>query len=105
MGVKGETFPHPSVVDDYLSTIDPEEVNQLLVELFISCQKSKIFYNHCATLLPHQSFHIGVEGFRSRMKFAKDRLEQLVNVLWIEINASQCLQRERIQFRYQFDTS
>jgi hypothetical protein len=63
MGVKGETFPHPSVVDDYLSTIDPEEVNQLLVELFISCQKSKIFYNHCATLLPPQSFHIGVDGF------------------------------------------
>lgn len=63
MGIQRETFPHPSVVNDYLSTIDPEEINKLLIELFINCQKNKIFYNHSETLLPNNSFHIGVDGF------------------------------------------
>jgi hypothetical protein len=56
-------------------------------------------------LFSHTQLARVAKGSRSWMKFAKDLLERLVNVLWIEINASQCIQKAKIQFRYQFNTS
>jgi hypothetical protein len=56
-------------------------------------------------LFSHTQLAREAKGSRSWMKFAKDLLGQLVNLLLVEINASQCMQKEKIQFRYQFDTS
>ena len=56
-------------------------------------------------LFSHTQLAREAKGSRSWMKFAKELLGQLINVLWIEINASQCIQKAKIQFRYQFDTS
>jgi hypothetical protein len=44
-----------------------------------------------------------VKGSRSWMKFAKDLLQELVNVLWREINLSESIQKKKIQFRYEFE--
>lgn len=33
------------------------------MDLFKSCVKNKIFYNHAETILPDNSFHLGVDGF------------------------------------------
>jgi hypothetical protein len=63
MGIQGNSLPHSSVVDDYLALLDPETINSVLMNLFLSCQKNKLFYNHAETLLPNNSFHIGVDGF------------------------------------------
>ena len=63
VGIEGDSLPHPSVVDDYLALLDPEEVNRILMDLFISCQKDKLFYNHAEKLLPNNSFHLGMDGF------------------------------------------
>lgn len=63
LDIADNSIPHRSVVDDYLGTIDPEEINHLLIKLFHWCQKNKLFYNHAETLLPDNSFHLGVDGF------------------------------------------
>jgi hypothetical protein len=39
-------------------------------------------------------------GKRSLMKFAKDMLEQLVNILWSQIETSTVLQKAKVQFRF-----
>ncbi len=44
-------------------------------------------------------------GSRSLMKFAKDMLQQLVNVLWAKIQSSPILKRERVQFRFSWNSS
>ena len=63
LDIEVDSIPHRSVVDDYLGRIDPEEINNLLLKLFYWCQKNKLFYNHAETLLPNNSFHLGVDGF------------------------------------------
>ena len=43
--IEEDSIPHRSVVDDYLDTIKPEEINNILLEIFRWCQKSKLFYS------------------------------------------------------------
>ena len=40
---------------------------------------------------------------RSAMKFAKDMLQQLINISWDVISQSPCLSKPRVQFRYRFN--
>lgn len=61
--IESNSIPHRSVVDDYLRSVEVDEINNLLLELFRWCQKNKLFYNHAETLLPNNSFHLGVDGF------------------------------------------
>ncbi len=61
--VEGNSIPHRSVVDNYLVNIEPDEINNILFELFRWCQKNKLFYNHAESLLPCNSYHLGVDGF------------------------------------------
>lgn len=61
--IEEDSIPHRSVVDDYLDTIKPEEINNILLEIFRWCQKSKLFYNHAESLLPNNNYHLGVDGF------------------------------------------
>jgi hypothetical protein len=42
------------------------------------------------------------KGTRSWMKFAKDLLQQLVEILWSTICASESIQKQKIQFRFMF---
>ncbi len=42
------------------------------------------------------------KGKRSWMKFARDLLQQLVEVTWEAISHSNILQNNKIQFRYDF---
>jgi hypothetical protein len=58
-----DSIPYRSVVDDYLNRIEPEEINNLLLEIFLWCKKSKLFYNHAESLLPNNNYHLGVDGF------------------------------------------
>lgn len=60
---KIKSFPHRTVVNDCLNLIEAEEVNELLFHLFNWAKKNKIFYNHMETLLPHEQFHICIDGF------------------------------------------
>lgn len=57
------SIPHRSTVDDYLATLEVDEINQLLMDLFKECMKNKLFYNHAEHLLPNNQFHIGTDGF------------------------------------------
>lgn len=61
--VESNSVPHRSVVDNYLVNIEPDEINHVLLELFRWCQKNKLFYNHAESLLPNNSYHLGVDGF------------------------------------------
>lgn len=56
-------LPHSSTVDDYLRHIGPEELNNILIEIFRWGHKSKLFYNHAASLLPENSHNLGCDGF------------------------------------------
>jgi hypothetical protein len=57
------SFPHRTVINDYLKCVDADEVNELLILLFNWAKKSKIFYNHMGTLLPNDRFHVCCDGF------------------------------------------
>ncbi len=57
------SLPHSSTIDDYLRHIEPEELNQILLEIFRWGHKSKLFYNHAASLLPENSYNLGCDGF------------------------------------------
>jgi hypothetical protein len=57
------SLPHRTVVNDYLSLVDPDEINELLIDLFNFAKNNKIFYNHMETLLPYNRFHIACDGF------------------------------------------
>jgi hypothetical protein len=61
--IEGECLPHQNAIDDYLANVDPNQINACLMNLFKSCIKNKIFYNHSEILLPGNSFHLGVDGF------------------------------------------
>ncbi len=61
--IEGESLPHQNTVDEYLATIDPNQINVLLMDFFKACLKNKLFYNHAGTLLPENRFHLGVDGF------------------------------------------
>jgi hypothetical protein len=63
MEVEGDTLPKRDCVDDYLSTLDYVEINDLLITMFNWAKANKIFYNHADTLLPNNCFHLGVDGF------------------------------------------
>ena len=61
--VEGDSIPYRTVVDDYLVTINPDEINNVLFKLFVWCQKNKLFYNHAKSLLPDNNYHLGTDGF------------------------------------------
>jgi hypothetical protein len=63
MGIEGDSLPKRDCVDDYLSSIDHTEINDLLIDVFSWAKTNKIFYNHAETLLPNNHFHLGVDGF------------------------------------------
>lgn len=63
LGIEKKSLPHSNAVDDYLARVDPDQINACLMNLFKSCLKNKLFYNHSAALLPGGSFHLGVDGF------------------------------------------
>jgi hypothetical protein len=63
LGVAGDSLPKRDCVDDYLASIDSELLNDLLIQLFHTMNKGKLFYNHAETLLPGNSFHLGVDGY------------------------------------------
>ena len=56
------TLPHRTVVTDCLSLIDPEEINDLLEQLFRWALKSKLFYNHMGVLLPNFTYYLACDG-------------------------------------------
>jgi hypothetical protein len=60
---RGSSLPHRTVVNDYLTLVNPDEINELLIYLFNWAKKNKIFYNHMETLLPNGRFHIACDGF------------------------------------------
>jgi hypothetical protein len=63
MEIQGNKLPKRDCVDDYLATVDGEEINHLLMQLFQWVKKNKIFYNHAGSLLPNNFFHLGIDGF------------------------------------------
>lgn len=63
LNIQGNTLPKRDSVDDYLASIDSELINNLLMQIFHSVKENKLFYNHAASLLPNNSFHLGIDGF------------------------------------------
>lgn len=63
LGVQGNSLPKRDCVDDYLASIDSEIINGLLMQIFQWAKQNKIFYNHAESLLPNNSFHLGIDGF------------------------------------------
>jgi len=63
MEIKNNQLPNRTTVDDYLALINPDEINNLLLELFIWAKKNKLFYNHSETLLPNNRFYLCNDGF------------------------------------------
>lgn len=63
MGIEGDSLPRRDCVDDYLSSLDYTEINDLMIKLFSWAKTNKVFYNHAETLLPYNCFHLGVDGF------------------------------------------
>ena len=62
LGLTNDTLPHRTSVDDYLSKINPDEINDLLVVLFRWAKRKKIFYNHAGNLLPGNRFYLACDG-------------------------------------------
>lgn len=56
-------------------------------------------------LFQHTVVALACRKRRSLMKFAKDMLEQLINISWDLIIRSTILSKPRVQFRYRFDSS
>lgn len=63
LGLENDILPKRDAVDDYLATISWEDINHLLLQIFIWAKQSKLFYNHANTLLPGNHFHLGCDGF------------------------------------------
>lgn len=63
LGVEKDSLPKRDCVDKYLATIDSDIINGLLMQLFYWAKYNKIFYNHAESLLSHNSFHLGIDGF------------------------------------------
>jgi hypothetical protein len=55
-------LPHRTVVTDCLAVISQKEINDLLEKLFKWALKSKIFYNHCGTLIPELMYYLACDG-------------------------------------------
>lgn len=55
------------------------------------------------TLFQHTTVAKVARGSCSLKKFAKDMLQQLIDITWGLISQSSILSKERVQFRYQFD--
>jgi hypothetical protein len=63
MDISVDSLPSRTSVDDFLKTIDPEEINNILMKLFWKAKRSKMFDNHAEKLLPNNHFHLGTDGF------------------------------------------
>jgi hypothetical protein len=57
------TFPHRTVINDYLNLVNIDEVNELLIHFFNWAKRNKVFYNHMETLLPDNQFYVACDGF------------------------------------------
>jgi hypothetical protein len=62
LGLKENSLPDRTVVNDYLALVSPDEINELLLMLFDWAKKNKIFYNHAGSLLPNNRFHLACDG-------------------------------------------
>lgn len=62
LNLKDEALPHRTSIDAYLSTINPDEINDLLMVLFRWAKRNKIFYNHAGNLLSGNRFHLACDG-------------------------------------------
>ena len=61
--IEENKLPHYSTVDDALSGIDYEEINQILLRLFKERNLRKFFYQYAEKLLPGNTYHLGTDGF------------------------------------------
>lgn len=62
LGLMDDALPHRTSIDDYLSKINPDEINDLLMVLFFWAKQNKIFYNHAGNLLPGNRFYLACDG-------------------------------------------
>jgi len=63
--IKGLDLPHSKTVDSFLRNIPHEELNEILLQVFMRSIKSKLFYNHSETLLPDNYYLLGCDGFHT----------------------------------------
>lgn len=63
LGIQGSSLPKRDCVDNYLASVDSNIINELLMQIFLWVKQNKIFYNHAESLLPNNSFHLGIDGF------------------------------------------
>lgn len=63
LGIPGTRLPHSSTVDDALASLNYEDLNQMLLEMFHQMNTRKFFYNHAAKLLPNNTYYIGTDGY------------------------------------------
>jgi hypothetical protein len=63
LNIDVDSLPKRDCVDDYLSSICPDAINDLLMQLFHWAKRNKLFYNHAESILPNNSFHLGIDGF------------------------------------------
>ena len=57
------SLPHRTVVTDFLTLVDADEINELFIHLFNWAKRNKIFYDRMETLLPQYRFHLCCDGF------------------------------------------
>lgn len=58
-----DNLPHSKTVDEYLRHLNPDELNNILLEIFSWGHKSKLFYNHAECLSPDNNYLLGCDGF------------------------------------------
>lgn len=58
-----DNLPHSKTVDNYLRHLNPDELNNVLLEIFYWGHKSKLFYNHSEFLCPDNNYVLGCDGF------------------------------------------
>ena len=56
------SLPDRTVVTDFLSHVNIEEINAIFLCLFKSCVEKKLFYNYANQLLPDNKLHIAIDG-------------------------------------------
>jgi hypothetical protein len=63
LDVAVDSLPKRDCTDDYLSHINPDEINLLLIKIFKWAKKNKLFYNHAEKLLLGNYFRLAADGF------------------------------------------
>lgn len=63
LGIKQNSLPHYTTVDDALAKVNYEEFNEILLTLFKDMNSRKFLYQHGDKLLPENTYHLGTDGF------------------------------------------